>query len=451
MSDTPQVRAVLMGLDPDAIQHFRPILKGAEIREITASLESLSSPMDPAPALIVCSPGSSGISPFEMAQLLRMNHPGSIILLIFKDSMGEFDRRGFVKNGASDAFLLPQESELLRETLTDVIAGLGIGAMKLKPVKVIDLSGDVALDFDTYLYFPINDKRIQFSKGGEAMGQSRIDNLKAHNFSTLLVPKSQIDKFYAYSAKTLKALLNGDGISETERQERARESVCELLKGVYQIKGSGGFSEGQELVASCREIVKALVSSQPGGREFIERLGAIMGGQDSSYSHLANVAAYATLFAVGLGMKDVQELAMAALFHDVGLQGLSPRLQEAAEVQLTPEELALYETHPMLSVKIMQEKRFPVSDKVHKIIMQHHECFNGSGFPKKISGSQICMEARILAVADRFDELTVVQTGRALMSPFEAINKLRQEAARDPGRMTLDPVVLNKVVALFPQ
>jgi putative two-component system response regulator len=85
-----------------------------------------------------------------------------------------------------------------------------------------------------------------------------------------------------------------------------------------------------------------------------------------------------------------------------------------------------------------------------QIIMEHHECFNGSGFPKAIRGNRLHEESQIVAFADRFSELTSLVAGKPRMTASQAAVELSLLSASDPAKSFIEPSLMKRLISLFP-
>jgi diguanylate cyclase (GGDEF)-like protein len=127
-----------------------------------------------------------------------------------------------------------------------------------------------------------------------------------------------------------------------------------------------------------------------------------------------------------------EELVFGSLLHDIGKIGISERilLKPAA---LTPEERTVVELHPRIGFRLVQ--RVPVLRPIAPAVLHHHEHFDGGGYPSRLRGEQILLEARIICVADAFSAMVSERTYRAPASPDEACAELERCAGTlfDPG------------------
>ncbi len=90
-----------------------------------------------------------------------------------------------------------------------------------------------------------------------------------------------------------------------------------------------------------------------------------------------------------------------------------------------------------------------LSDTIAKAIAQHHECFNGRGYPKALPGDRITKEAQLLHLADELDYAMTVVPGKPKVTPKQFFEKLLADGVSDPSKMRHDPTLVKQVLALF--
>ena len=117
--------------------------------------------------------------------------------------------------------------------------------------------------------------------------------------------------------------------------------------------------------------------------------------------------------------------------------------QDKPESEWDDTEKEHYNAHPLRTVNMLKEKRMVVSEDVEKAIMQHHEKYNGKGFPKQLSGERISTDAQLLALADNFDYMTSQRPGQKRLSPQEALDEIQKQGI-------VGSFLLNKVRKLLP-
>jgi putative nucleotidyltransferase with HDIG domain len=100
--------------------------------------------------------------------------------------------------------------------------------------------------------------------------------------------------------------------------------------------------------------------------------------------------------------EEIDILQRGALLHDIGKIGIPGYILDKPS-RLTADEYTLFKEHPEKGALILEPIK--AYSKVIPLVAQHHEWFNGQGYPKGLSGDSICIYARVLAVADVYDAL----------------------------------------------
>jgi len=142
-----------------------------------------------------------------------------------------------------------------------------------------------------------------------------------------------------------------------------------------------------------------------------------------------------------LPRENIEAVRVSASIHDIG------KLMVPAEIiakpgQLNPNEQNLMRLHPEAGHDILKTISFPWP--VADIVLQHHERWDGSGYPQGLSGHQILLEARILAVADVVEAIVSHRPYRPALSLQEALNELEENKG-----ILYDPQVVEACLFLF--
>ena len=137
----------------------------------------------------------------------------------------------------------------------------------------------------------------------------------------------------------------------------------------------------------------------------------------------------------------IETTAMACMFHDIGKIALPKELIGLRPEQMSEEQLEKYKEHPRLGVEIV-EKNKSINVAVKQIILQHHERFDGSGFPHGLKREKIQTLANIVGLADDFVHLITAEK----IPPVAGLKKLlgNQELA---GRY--NSVILENFIKVF--
>ena len=149
--------------------------------------------------------------------------------------------------------------------------------------------------------------------------------------------------------------------------------------------------------------------------------------------HVRSIQYYAATLAEAVGMSDVdvQAVRTAALLHDVGNMAVPEHILSKPS-SLTAEEFERVKIHPRVGAEIL--RNVPFAGPVNDLVLCHHERWDGLGYPSGLSGDNIPLGARILAVADCFSTLQSDRPYRPKRSQREALAVVREHAgtAYDP-------------------
>lgn len=137
--------------------------------------------------------------------------------------------------------------------------------------------------------------------------------------------------------------------------------------------------------------------------------------------HSERVARFSVAIArrLGLSEEEVEKIRISALLHDVGKIGVDDRILKKP-APLTDEEFELMKQHPLKGYRIMSQ--IPAMRDFLPGIYMHHERLDGLGYPQGLSGDEIPLQARIIAVADSFDAMTTERPYQRAMSAEAALD-----------------------------
>ncbi len=209
----------------------------------------------------------------------------------------------------------------------------------------------------------------------------------------------------------LKSVTVSAGVSAAPFAARNEKDLLETVDlAVYHVKHSG---------KNGIQVFDTMLQNAPEGsnkadhagiyKEYEATIYALTAAIDAkdhyTFSHSNNVAYYATELAKCMHMNEdvVEIIRQAALLHDVGKIGI-PEYILNKEGPLTPEEYEIVKGHVEASIDIV--RHLPSLDYVVPAVIGHHERYDGKGYPRRISGEDIPLTARILCVADSFDAMT---------------------------------------------
>ena len=235
---------------------------------------------------------------------------------------------------------------------------------------------------------------------------------------------------------------------QTPRQKRLTDEYgllrTEVLSLFGTIRSSGNVDRA--VVNSVVERLVRLVNED--ADDLIQYMLYGMQGETGDVENALNVAAISALIGKRLQLLPhrVTTLSMGALLHDVGMLRIRRDIV-AKKGGLTSDERRVVQTHPVLSYRIIT-KELGFDDEVGSIALQHHERWDGGGYPRKLMGNGITVESRIVAIADAFVAMISNKPHRSSMIGYNAVRNL----LRDNGTQ-FDPQALKvfvQVVGIYP-
>ncbi len=213
-------------------------------------------------------------------------------------------------------------------------------------------------------------------------------------------------------------------------EQKVAARTAELTQALAFVEQSHG--ELKKSFLATVQMVSSLIELRSGP------LGKQLAG------HGRRVADLARNLARRLGMPDseTQNVMLAGLLHDIGKIGLPDNLLGKPYNLLDGEQRPLLQKHPQIGHNILIGiERF--RDSAH-LIKHHHECFDGSGYPERLSGIAIPQGSRILAVANDYDALQVGTLVQRPLKPTEALSYIVENRGK-----RYDPTVVDAFVQLI--
>jgi len=144
---------------------------------------------------------------------------------------------------------------------------------------------------------------------------------------------------------------------------------------------------------------------------------------------------------MGLSEEHIDGIRMAGLIHDLGKINIPAEIL-SKPIGLNDLEYGLIQAHPQIGYDVLKEIEFPWP--MAQIVLQHHERMDGSGYPQGLSGEEIVLEARILAIADVVEAMASFRPYR----PALGIDKALEEISQNRG-ILYDPEAADACLKLF--
>jgi len=202
--------------------------------------------------------------------------------------------------------------------------------------------------------------------------------------------------------------------------EKAYAETASTLRNVMR----NIMSQPKAAVEDAEVMVSGMVGSLMEDQEATMHLVNMKGKSESTYFHAINVTILALMLGkqLGLDKQQMEDLGTGALFHDLGYSEIPDKILLKKEA-LNRAELNFFQMHPEYGVR-QAEQIGTIPSEAVRVIEQHHEMIDGSGYPKGLREHQISELAQIVAIVNAYDNLCNQKDASKSCSPYEAISIL---------------------------
>jgi len=234
---------------------------------------------------------------------------------------------------------------------------------------------------------------------------------------------------YADYAASVRAINEGHCYAYLEKPWRARELLDTLAAG---LSGLGGTAGGLASVTPRPDADRRLDDIEP----LLAGLPPLLAGPKAGHGKRVAGLLAGLCEHLGLGGAGFESLRVAALVHDIGEAALPAEAQGVPETRLAAAARGAFEGHPAAAADWLA--RHPRLGTAAKLVRLHHERHDGRGFPQGLAGGAIPVPARLLALADAFDEAMHGHLFPRRLPEAEACRFVEEERGR-----RFDPRVVN--------
>lgn len=200
---------------------------------------------------------------------------------------------------------------------------------------------------------------------------------------------------------------------------------------------------------SINNIAEELLDNILSNKNVLLSLVDIKSMDNYTYAHCVNVAVISLILGISLNLpkSTLTHLCIGALIHDIGKSFIPHDILQKPD-KLTREEFEVMKNHTKYGYNFLGNF-FNLSSHSKLIVLQHHERFDGLGYPNKISGTDISYLSRIVSIADVYDALTSDRPYKRAMCPSDALEYLMSNAGT---AFDYDMVnVFCKIIVPFPE
>ena len=280
-------------------------------------------------------------------------------------------------------------------------------------VPINKLKPGMILDRDIYLFNNVT-SRIIMLRSGQILSEAYIERL--HEFDILGA--------YIHTNEEKEKIRNPSQSIRYPIKKELRQEALLSVQQVYKMFNQGAQKINVSSINQTMNISKKLVNSLKCNVEAKISIANLKLYDDYTYNHSLGVSILSIAIGLELGLKtqDLYDLGLCALLHDIGKMAV-PISIIAKPAKLTEEEFNIVKQHPGKGALFFIQHHL-ANKSICEGILTHHEKYDGTGYPRGLSGEDIPLFGRIISVADVYDALTSVRPYRKPSTPAEAIEYL---------------------------
>lgn len=408
---------------------------------------------------VVMNYDTSNHSAAQVLKFIKTNYPSQRIIIIARKELideGEVSEEKLQKIGVVELIVLPFEllhlKELLEghQSLGDLMANVPKkeGASdeqevlqsdeQFTKIKIDEFYSSQAVLFDIYIKLG-PDKYLKILHSGDSFSKERIDKYKHEKkVEHLYFHNSDRRKFIQYNNFLAKKLIENNAVPVYNKVNQLKNVSEKFIEEAFTVGLKAQVVEqGKEV---CETVFKLIESEN----NLFQELRSFQNFDPTAYSHAFLVTLYSTAIIKQFEWQSkttIETTALACMFHDIGKMLLPKELLIKRPKDMTPEEIIEYQKHPELGVQLIEPNR-TINNSVKQIVLQHHEAYDGTGFPYQKKGNKILTLANIVCLADDFVHLMVDDK----LQPTEALRKILMDKT---GSRRYNTILIEKFINVF--
>lgn len=233
---------------------------------------------------------------------------------------------------------------------------------------------------------------------------------------------SKEEKMLSMASDKLREAIRDRSLPAPEKSRIVRNNAMTMMNRLLEQPTAKNIRTAKEAIT---EIVELILTDD----DATSYLTKITSHDFYTYTHSVNVGLLAVSMAKvlfrGSNAHNMHEMGIGFFLHDLGKVQIDLAIINKPG-RLTTDEMTVMRNHPTIGFKLLHDAH-QLSEECKTIVLQHHERYDGTGYPKQLRGEEIHLYGKICALADVFDALTSNRPYRKKMAPFDALILMKKE------------------------
>lgn len=396
----------------------------------------------------------------QVLKFIKANYTNQHIIVLVNDKAlvdsGEVTEEKLKKMGVTEMAVKPFEMNHVKElleghqSLSDLMSSMtkkeglsdetevALTDESFTSIKIDEFYSSSAVLFDIYIKLSAN-KYLKILHTGDTFSKERLDKYKNEKrVENLYFHNNDRRKFIQYNNFLTKKLIDNKNVPAYNK--------VNILKNVTEKFIEEAFVVGikPQVVEQGKEVCESVFQLIEKQTDLYTVLKSYQNFDPTAYSHAFLVTLYSTAIIKQFDWQSkatIETTAMACMFHDIGKTLLPKEFLGLSVKDMSPEQLDIYKKHPELGFQIVENNR-SLNNSVKQIILNHHEAFDGTGFPFQKKGNKIPTLANIVCLADDFVHIMIDEK----LQPTEALRRILMDKA---GVKRYNSILVEKFIKVF--
>lgn len=410
----------------------------------------------------------------QVLKFIKSNYPSQKVIMVTEvdendDEEDQMTPEKLRKMGATEAIAKPFEFDDLKglleghQSISDMVSSvprrkeLGpeeeveMGDEKFTSIKISEFYSSQPVLFDIYIKLKSN-RYIKILHAGDTFSKERLDkyqNDKKVDF--LYFEKKDLFKYVKFNSYFTRKIIGNKKIGGAKKVKMLQNVTEKFLEQTFEegLKPQI-IDQGKEIAESVYEMVKE-------SQDLFQVFKDYADFDPNAYTHAYLVTLFSTSIIKQFEWQSkttIECTALACMFHDIGKMKMDPNVAKMKVEDMNDEQLLEYKRHPEYGLELIDGNPM-INNSVKQIILQHHEHFDGTGFPFNKRGSKILMLSNIVCLANDFvqiiqdedqrpvDALKILLSRRNQLSWYNSqIVECLIKVFVDPGKIMKDSAAL---------